>query len=310
MPITISIVTPCYNGARYIKETLQSALAQTHPPLEVIVIDDGSTDDSAALAAEAGPPVRVIRQANQGESIARNRGIAEAQGSHVLFLDADDLLEPESLSLLAAAVDGRPDAVAVMGCGWFTSDPASISSTQQTTDGAFFPGIIGGNLGPMHCWLTPTHILRRVGGFAGTISLFEDWDLWWRVGFEGLDLVPVKFIGAKYRLHGQSQMTTTKRADRARGHVVLMSRMAERFLEYPDRLDRHAKSLFWNVWSSLVHARDNGVGWDELGPAAEVLRQIARKASQPLRGTLMAHAVRLLGTRTAMGLQRRSGQSA
>src|SRR6187397_1072894 len=102
MPITISIITPCYNGSRYIRETLQSALAQTHPPLEVIVIDDGSTDDSAALAENAGPPVRVIRQTNQGESVARNRGIAEARGSHVLFLDADDMLEPESLSRLTA----------------------------------------------------------------------------------------------------------------------------------------------------------------------------------------------------------------
>jgi len=304
-PVTISIITPCYNGARYIRETLQSALTQTHPPLEVIVIDDGSTDDSATLAEAAGPSVRVVRQPNQGESVARNRGIAEARGSHVLFLDADDLLEPESLSRLAAAIEGRPDAVAVMGCGWFTSDPSSVSSVQQTTHAAFFPGVIGANLGPIHSWLTPTRILRSVGGFAGTISLFEDWDLWWRVAFEGVDLVPVEVVGAKYRLHAQSQMTTTKRTDRARGHVVLMTRMARRFLERQDLLDRHAKVLFWSVWASVMHARETGVGWDELAPTSEVLRQVAVKASRPLRGTLMAYAVRLLGARIATALQRR-----
>jgi glycosyltransferase involved in cell wall biosynthesis len=95
---TVSVVIPCYNGARFLRETLDSALAQTSPTLEVIVVDDGSTDDSAALAESYGPPVRVIRQPNQGESVARNRGIAEARGEWVAFLDADDLWLPEKLA--------------------------------------------------------------------------------------------------------------------------------------------------------------------------------------------------------------------
>lgn len=93
----VSVVIPCYNGAKYLRETIQSALAQTHPPLEILVIDDGSTDDSAAIAELFGPPVRVIRQTNQGESVARNRGIDEAQGDWIAFLDADDLWLPEKL---------------------------------------------------------------------------------------------------------------------------------------------------------------------------------------------------------------------
>ena len=80
MPVTVSIITPCYNGAPFLHATLQSALAQTHAPLEVIVVDDGSTDESAAIAEAFGTPVRVIRQANQGESVARNRALAEARG--------------------------------------------------------------------------------------------------------------------------------------------------------------------------------------------------------------------------------------
>jgi glycosyltransferase involved in cell wall biosynthesis len=101
--ISVSIITPCYNGSPYLRDTIASALGQTRPPLEVIVIDDGSTDDSAAIAESFGSPVRVIRQTNQGESVARNRGIAEARGSHLLFLDADDLIAPEAL-----AADPRP----------------------------------------------------------------------------------------------------------------------------------------------------------------------------------------------------------
>ena len=103
----VSVVVPCYNGAPFLRETLESALAQTHPPLEVIVVDDGSTDDSAAIAEGFGPPVRVIRQGNQGESVARNRGVEAATGEWVAFLDADDLWEPGKTSVqLAAAGSG------------------------------------------------------------------------------------------------------------------------------------------------------------------------------------------------------------
>jgi len=94
---TVSVVIPCYNGSMYLRETLKSALSQTLSPLEVIVVDDGSTDDSATIAESFGSPVRVIRQKNQGESVARNRGIDEAKGEWIAFLDADDLWKPEKL---------------------------------------------------------------------------------------------------------------------------------------------------------------------------------------------------------------------
>ncbi|MHB8974346.1 MAG: glycosyltransferase family 2 protein [Pirellulaceae bacterium] len=101
---TVSVVIPCYNRACFIAEAIQSALRQTHPPLEVIVVDDGSTDQSADVAAAFGPPVRVISQINQGPSAARNRGIAEARGEWIAFLDSDDLWEPQKLSLQMDAI--------------------------------------------------------------------------------------------------------------------------------------------------------------------------------------------------------------
>src|SRR5262245_28086013 len=94
---TISVIIPCYNAAPFLGETLDSIRAQTYSPLEVIVIDDGSTDDSHVIAESFGHPVRVIRQANQGESIARNRGIDEAKGEWIALLDADDLWNQNKL---------------------------------------------------------------------------------------------------------------------------------------------------------------------------------------------------------------------
>ncbi len=107
MSPSVSAVIPCYNGAEFLREAIDSALGQTYPPLDVIVVDDGSTDDSAAIAASYGPPVRVLRQENQGESVARNRGIDEARGDWIAFLDADDYWEPTKLEKqIAAAAPG------------------------------------------------------------------------------------------------------------------------------------------------------------------------------------------------------------
>ncbi|WP_166832036.1 glycosyltransferase family 2 protein [Thalassoroseus pseudoceratinae] len=108
---TVSVVIPCYNAAPFLRETLDSALNQTHPPLEILVIDDGSTDDSAAIAESYGGPVRVLRQPNQGESVARNWGIEEAKGDWIAFLDADDIWR--SIKLQAQISLTAPGVVAV-----------------------------------------------------------------------------------------------------------------------------------------------------------------------------------------------------
>jgi glycosyltransferase involved in cell wall biosynthesis len=107
----VSVVIPCYNGAKFIRETLDSVLAQTAPAAEVIVVDDGSTDESAALAASVDPAVRVIRQANAGESRARNVGIEAATGEWVALLDADDAWLPRKLERQLEACAGQADVV-------------------------------------------------------------------------------------------------------------------------------------------------------------------------------------------------------
>ena len=93
----ISTIVPVYNGDRYLRETLDSILSQTYRPLEIIVIDDGSNDGTGRVVAEYGERVRYVWQTNAGETAARNRGLALAQGEFVAFLDADDLWHPEKL---------------------------------------------------------------------------------------------------------------------------------------------------------------------------------------------------------------------
>jgi glycosyltransferase involved in cell wall biosynthesis len=301
-PVSVSVVTPCYNGARYLADTLRSAVGQSRPPLEVIVVDDGSTDDSAAIAESFGPPVRVIRQENRGESAARNRALAEARGTHVLFLDADDLIEPRALAHLAAAVEGRPGAVALMGCGWFTEDPARPHTVKALSYRQFFPDIIESNLGPPNCWLAPLDVVREAGGFAEDMRWFEDWDLWWRVGLGASALVWVPFAGAKYRQHALSQLATTKPADRAGGHAVLMTRMARAFLARPALLEAHGEPLFWSAWTAAVRAREAGVTWSDLSPLTAAIRDVARCGPAGVRASRSARVFRWLGVRAGLTL--------
>src|SRR5262249_56613869 len=113
----VSIVTPVYNGAAYLAATLDSARAQTYPDLELIVIDDGSTDGSYQIAA--GRADRCERLDHIGAGHARNRGLELATGRWVLFLDADDLISPDFVAAMVAALDGAaPRSFAVGRYQW------------------------------------------------------------------------------------------------------------------------------------------------------------------------------------------------
>jgi glycosyltransferase involved in cell wall biosynthesis len=109
--MNISVVIPAYNSAAYIGETIDSARNQTQPPFEIIVVDDGSSDDTATVAARHG--ARVVRQKNAGVCAARNTGILTACGDWIALLDHDDVWEPRKLERQAAAVAARPDVACV-----------------------------------------------------------------------------------------------------------------------------------------------------------------------------------------------------
>ena len=106
----ISCVIPCYNGERFLGAALDSVIAQTLPPAEIIVVDDGSTDGSTAdVAANYGSRVTYLRQDNAGPAAARNRGLACARGDFVAFLDADDLWHQDKLARQAVRFEARPE---------------------------------------------------------------------------------------------------------------------------------------------------------------------------------------------------------
>ena len=108
-PLLISCIVPVYNGERYLKEALESILAQTYQPVEIIVVDDGSTDGTPEVMASYGNQVHYVQQANAGPATARNLGVETAQGELIAFLDADDVWHPEKLARQAKRFAARPE---------------------------------------------------------------------------------------------------------------------------------------------------------------------------------------------------------
>ena len=137
----VSVILPVYNGARFLAEALRSVLAQTLPPDEIIVVDDGSTDGTAQVIAEASAastvPIRAVYQENQGPAAARNRGLSLAQGELLAFQDADDLWSVNKLALQVALLQRYPQAHAVIGYSQlaFTDSGEGSSTISQGRPG-------------------------------------------------------------------------------------------------------------------------------------------------------------------------------
>lgn len=105
----ISCIVPVFNGERYLAEALEGLLAQTYERIEIVLVDDGSTDGTPALAATYGDRIRYVRQAHAGPGAARNRGLADARGEFIAFQDADDVSLPERMTRQMRRFDARPD---------------------------------------------------------------------------------------------------------------------------------------------------------------------------------------------------------
>src|SRR4051812_11894371 len=132
--MNVAVIIPAYNAAPYIAEAIESALAQTRPAAAVIVVDDGSTDETAQIARRFEPRITVITQPNAGVSVARNTGAARTEAEWLLFLDADDRLVPSALERFEALLQQRPDAGVVYGQGDCFHDAKAESFLRGTNN--------------------------------------------------------------------------------------------------------------------------------------------------------------------------------
>jgi glycosyltransferase involved in cell wall biosynthesis len=207
----VTVVTPVFNTEQFLAEAIESVLDQDYDPVEMIVVDDGSTDGSADVAARY-PEVTLIRQENQGQAVARNVAVAAGSGEFVTLLDADDMMAPGRLSTQVGFLTDNPEVAGVLGRQRVVlekgAEPAPWmhdSRAEFDVDGADTAALEAQGLTPFYP--PPTLTVRRevfdqIGNFDPTFRLGEDMDFLLRLKEAGLQLEPMDQLVLYRRVHG------------------------------------------------------------------------------------------------------------
>ena len=189
MSALVSIIVPVFNAAPWIRETLDSALRQTHPDIEIIVVDDGSTDESVAEARlYQGERLNIVTQANGGAAAARNRGLRLARGDFIQFLDADDLLSPTKIEAQLKLLNAHPvGTLATCRWGRFENDPRHTVFADQDLFRDYIPAdwmrchMAKARMMHPAAWLAPKAVIDAAGDWDETLSLNDDGEYFARV---------------------------------------------------------------------------------------------------------------------------------
>lgn len=214
MPPLVSVIIPTFNRWSYLRQTIDSVLEQTYSNIEIIVVDDGSTDETSDCLQSYGDRIRVISQANRGGTVARNVGIAAAKGDYLTFLDHDDLMLPKKLERQVKFLESNPQLGAVH-CRWQYIDPQGdvLEKIGPLPEGDLFKTLVLG------CFLwSGAPVIRResferVGLFDESIWS-SDWDMWLRLAQSGCRFGCVQEILGAYRIMPDSTMSDVSRTER------------------------------------------------------------------------------------------------
>lgn len=243
-PLSITIGIPVWNSEKFIAETLRSALEQDYPHLEILLLDDGSTDQSADIIASFNDSrLRYIKQENGGEARARNAILQHAKSPYILWLDSDDILMPGVVSAYAKLITVWPE-VAVFNGGLLRFDSDSGKIIEETHGRNYFgmpnmmANLFKGNFLPNPGTVIRTSMALEIGGYDENLGMACDYDFWLRVAGESLAFMHVGQIVCKYRWH-QSNMSQNKDKLR-RSELQIIYKMLQ---SYP--LSRICSDLDW-----------------------------------------------------------------
>jgi glycosyltransferase involved in cell wall biosynthesis len=219
---SVSIVIPCYNQGHLVSQAIDSSIGQTYNRVEVIVVNDGSKDNTEQIVRRYGARVKYLYQDNSGLSAARNTGLENASGDFLFFLDSDDLIDPRTIESLVALA--TQDGCNLVQCGWklFRNIEDLQTSTCHTPiNETLMPLLIQQNVGPVHSFLVERELAACVGGFETELDSCEDWDFWTRCVHAGVTFSTIPNAYAFYRQSPNSMSTNLQRMLLARTEVFL-----------------------------------------------------------------------------------------
>lgn len=299
----VAIVIPAYNAAPWLGATLDSVLAGTCQDFEIIVVDDGSADDSAAVAAARGPQVRVIQQANAGMSAARNCGIAASQAPFVALLDADDLWHPHKLALQLAVLDARPevglcyseffswDGTAPMPAAW-AQDPGT--ALDERLSGYIYHQMLLTNFVLPSSAVFRRTLLDQLGPFLCEDHQTDDWEYLVRAS----RLTPFAKLAAPLVAYRQTPGSLSRQPRRENVTEQMRDRLiAQHGPTGPDGRSVDAAELAWRRYKGRRDHADTHLARGSLrlgmGGFAALLVRGPRRA-QTLRSLVLALRSRVL----------------
>ena len=251
MVATVSVVIPAYNYAHFLPAAVDSALAQTLPPLEILIIDDGSTDNTASLVAarySSNPLVRYIHQPNAGLSAARNTGIREARSEFVAFLDADDMWKPDFLAEMMARFARLPAEFAIVAS---SSQPVSASGEPLPRKQLLAKGdreftatdILFKTRFAPSATVVRSKVFKELGGFDTALRSSEDRDMWIRIASRHR-VVRSKEQLVTVRRHGTGMSTHADRMKQNTGRTFEKARRNPDLANLPPSFWRKVTAFF------------------------------------------------------------------
>jgi glycosyltransferase involved in cell wall biosynthesis len=305
----VSIIVPAYNASRWLEACLVSALEQSHKACEVIVVDDGSSDDSLSIAERfRSRGVIVVSQTNGGASAARNRALSLARGEFIQYLDADDLLAPDKIERQLAAL--RPhDRRSVASCEWvrFTDQPpAGILPPQSIwRDMSAIDFLVACAMEelmfPPIAWLIPRAVCDVAGGWDPALSLNDDGEYMSRVLAASAGIVFVESARAFYRSGNAGSYASQRSRKAAESELRAWEQTVATMLQLEEspRVRLAAATGFQRIEAAWFGRCD-----DVVARAAEKEQEFGGGRYQFDGGPLFRSAAKLVGWKSAMRLRR------
>jgi glycosyltransferase involved in cell wall biosynthesis len=269
--VAISVVVPAYNARMWIREAIESTLSQTLAPAEILVVDDGSTDDTPAVLAEYGTKIRCITQPNRGVAFARNVGIRLATGEFIAILDADDVWHPRKLELQARVMREHP-SIATLGTRVFDWPTRNMPSVE--CEGLPRVTVVDRNALAVKNYLAASSVMirrdviERIGGFDVQLQGAADHDCWLRAAeIADVGNLELPLMGYRSLAGSMSKQAHAMEADMRR----ILTKLDASDYWRGDRLLRRRAHSYVSYSCAYLH----GAAGDQVGALKQLLKSLA-----------------------------------
>lgn len=270
----VSIIIPAYNCADHIAEAVDSALAQDYPGKELIVVNDGSTDDTRSILESYGERIRLIDQENAGSAVARNTGLDAAQGDLIAFLDSDDYWYPGKLSLQVAYLEAHPE-VGLVYNDWLVWRPDASGAyilpampalpedrfdIIEQDSGWIYNRLFRESLIHTTAAMLRRDVIKKTGYFDAALRKGQDYEYWFRVS----RVTPVHKLRAVLSLYRINPQSVTHRPDETNYGYLVIRKTLDRFGRWgpdgtltPRSVIRNRLAVIWKGFAHLHYSRGN-----------------------------------------------------